>query len=798
MVKNYLKVAMRGLLKNKSAAFINIAGLSIGLACFIMIFLYVQKELSYDTFHPNASNKYRLTTIDEALGISSNNVAITNPYMPIGALEELPEVINATRMFNQGRTRMQHKEDVVYAEDAKYVESTFFEMFDFGLRNAASIEKFNAPRKLIMSEALAEKTFKAEDPIGKSFQIDSEDWEVVGLFDNNTGQSHLKLDLLLSMYPVDADSSLAQYLNSWQGLGMIGYVELTEGADVATVETKLKELATKNEVPEFWIPKLQALEDIHLKSSNILFDGHNEGKGDIVYVYSLSAIAVFVILIAAFNFMNLSTAKSSTRAKEVGIRKVMGSPKSSLIVQHLGESILISLMALVVALILVSIATNFANLGLGTHVLSYIISSPMVALAILGITLVIGIVSGLYPAFVLSHYNPVVTLRGKFQTSKSGIWLRKVLVVAQFTASITLIICTVLITFQLKFLKNKDLGFEKAQVVNFQLNDPGLGEQVEAFKDKIAQYDKVQAAAFSSNMPGRTFGRTGVRPEGVTEEEEPWIVSVMSMNVDYLEVMGMELAEGRNYSEDFGTDQEEAIIVNEAFIREVGWDEGIGKKVSLGNNNQERTIVGVVKDFHFASMRHAIEPVMLFYNPGANSNLSVRITDDISGTMSNIAGVWNEIYPDYPFEYEFFDEEFDQIFKSDEDFSTLAMNFTWLAIFIACLGLFGLSAYMAEQRRKEIGIRKVLGSKISQVVMLLSKEFILLILIANFIAWPIAYWATNNWLSDFQYRIELLSFSSIMIFIVSGVLALVIGLITVSYQSIAASVANPVDSLRAE
>jgi len=797
MVKNYLKVAMRGLLKNKSAAFINIAGLSIGLACFIMIFLYVQKELSFDTHHPNSTNKYRLTTIDEALGVSSNNVAITNPYMPIAAKEELPEVTNATRMLSNGRTRMQFKEDVVYAEDAKYVESSFFEMFDLGLHSETSLEKFKAPRKLILTQELAKKAFKDQDPIGKSLEIDEEDWEVVGLINNDKGQSHLKLDLLMSMYPTEADSSIAQYLNSWQGLGMVGYLELTEGADEITLERKLKELATKNEVPDFWIPQIQPLEDIHLKSANVLFDGYNEGKGDIVYVYSLSAIALFVILIAAFNFMNLSTAKSSTRAKEVGIRKVMGSPKGSLIAQHLGESILICLIAMIVSLILVSIAANYANLGLDAHVMRYILDRPLIMFSILGITLVIGIISGLYPAFVLSHYNPVVTLRGKFQTSKSGILLRKFLVIAQFTASITLIICTVLITFQLDFLKNKSLGFDKEQVVNFQLTDPGLAKQITAFRDKVLQYDKVEEAAFSSNMPGRTFGRTGVTPEGVPEDEENWIVSAMSMNDSYLGVMGMELVEGRNYSQDRGTDQQEAIIVNEAFVEQVGWESAIGRKLTLGNN-QERTIIGVVKDFHFASMRHAIEPLIMFYNPGNNSNLSVRIKSDVSGTMDYIENTWNEIYPDYPFEYQFFDEEFDQIFKSDEDFSVLAMNFTWLAIFIACLGLFGLSAYMAEQRRKEIGIRKVLGSKISQVVMLLSREFILLILIANFLAWPIAYWAVKTWLGDFQYRIELMSFSSIMIFVISGVLALAIGLLTVSYQSISASIANPVDSLRDE
>jgi len=797
MLKNYLKVALRGLLKHKGATIINISGLAIGLSCFILIFLYVQKELSYDKFHPDAAQLYRLTTIDKALGVSSNNVAITNPRMAPAAKEALPEVVNSVRMSPQGRTRMQFEDDVIYAEDAKYVEPHFFDIFGFQLMDKNSRSKFNAPRKLILTESLAQKTFKNETAEGKILRINDEDWEVVGVMKDNHPKSHLKLDLMMSMVLTPADSNFAQYLDSWQGLGMVGYVKLTQDADVATVEQKLYDLAQQNDVPDFWVPKIQPVEDIHLKSSDILFDGYNEAKGDIVYVYSLSAIAVFVILIAAFNFMNLATAKSSTRAKEVGIRKVMGSPKISLILQHLGESIIVCVVALIVALVLVTLATSFIDLGLGDHVFSYLMSHPMVLTFIVVITLLIGILAGLYPAFVLSHFSPVTTLRGKFQTSKSGVFLRKALVVAQFAASITLIICTILITFQLQYLKHKNLGFDKDQVVDFQMNEPGLREKMEAFKDQLKQYDQVENVAFSSNMPGRTFGRTGVTPEGVPEDEENWIVSVMSMNKDYFDVMDMEMAAGRNYDEEHGTDQQDAIIVNEAFIKQVGWKEPIGKKLTMGND-QERTIIGVVKDFHFASMRHAIEPLILFYNPGGNSDLSVKIKGDVRQAMNNIEQAWNEIYPNYPFEYQFFDQEFDQLFKSDEKFSTLTMNFTWLAIFIACLGLFGLSAYMAEQRRKEIGIRKVLGSKISQVVVLLSKEFVLLIIIANFLAWPIAYWAITQWLSDFQYKISLFSINSISIFIASGVLALLIGLLTVSYQSIAASLANPVNALRDE
>ena len=797
MLKNYIKIAFRGFIKNLSATLINIIGLSIGLACFAMIFVYVQNELSYDTFHNDYEKIYRVTTIDEALGVSSNNVGITNPIMPNAAERELADVVASARIVGQGRQRVENGDDVLFAENAKYVGSSFFDIFNFPMVEGSDTAKFNSPRKLFLTEEFAQRTFKNENPFGKLLNIDDEDWEVVGVLADTDLNSHLELDLLLSLYPTQADSSFAQYLDSWRGLGMVGYIKLNDVKNANSVENQMNDMAHNNEVPDFWVTKLQPLKDTHLMSANILFDGNNANKGDIIYVYSLSAIALFVILIAAFNFMNLSTAKSSSRAKEVGVRKAMGALKGSLMTQHLSESVLICILSFIISLVLIGMISIYVPLGMDGNVVSYLISHPLILLQLFSITIVIGLLAGLYPAFVLSKFNTVTILRGQFQTSKSGVWLRKVLVVSQFVASITLIIATLLVNRQLDFLKNKNLGFSQDQVLTIRMNDQALRQNMVTLRDRLLQYEQIDNAAMTSNMPGRTFGRTGVTPEGRPEDEENWIVSALSFDGNFLDAMGIELADGRNYSTEYGTDEQEGIIVNEAFIEQVGWENPIGRKLIMGND-QERTIIGVVKDFHFASMRHAIEPLIMFYNPNANGHLSVKIKGNVNETVSYIETVWAEVYPDYPFEYEFFDQEFAQMFEADERFSSLVLGFTWLAILIACLGLFGLSAYVAEQRKKEIGIRKVLGSSIQQAVMLLSKEFVILIIIATVLAFPLSYFAVTEWMSDFQYKIDLLSISSLIVFLLAGVVAIGIGLLTVSYQSISASIANPVDSLRSE
>ena len=798
MLKNYLVTAFRALLSSKISAMINILGLAIGMASCLMIYLYIKNELGYDTFHAKADRIFRFYTIDEALGVTSNRVAITEPRMPAAARDEIPEVLNATRVLNQGRLRLEVNDKFVYTENAKSVESAFFEIFDFRLKNPAAASAFKQPHKAMLTQSMAGKLFDDGQAIGRVISINDEDWEVIGLLEDDDRQGHLKFDVLLSLYPTRQDSSFAEYLDSWQSLGMVGYAELNDAASEAVVESKMRELALKNEAPEFWIPQLQPLKDIHLKSSDILFDSYNANKGNIAQVYSLSVVAMFVLLIATFNFMNLSTARSSSRAKEVGVRKVLGAYRLDLVKQHLGESLLVCAIAAALAIGLVLLTGPGINLGLNTNIYTFIFQHADVYITILITTGVIGLLAGLYPSFVLSRFEAVSILRGRFKTSESGVALRKILVVAQFAASVAMIIGTIFVYRQVEFIKNKSLGFNKAQVVTFAMNEPGLAENMITFRDRLREYDAVVTASASSNMPGRTFGRTMIIPEGVPEDEQDWIVSRMSLDEHYLEVMGLEMAAGRFFSAASGTDEQEAIIVNEALVSQVGWDDPVGKKLEFGSG-ASRTIIGVVKDFHFASMRHQIEPLIMSFNPEANTNLSVRLSEgNIAGTMNKIEEEWNQVYPDFPFDYQFFDQEFDNLYRSDENFSLLIANFTWLAIFIACLGLFGLSAHTAQQRRKEIGVRKVLGSSVSQIIMLLSREFVFLILIATVFAWPLAYYAVLTWLGDFQYRIDLLSGQNLLVFVISGVTALFIGLGTVSYQSIAAALVNPVKSLRSE
>ena len=461
-----MKVTIRALVKNAVANTINILGLAIGIACFLLIYINVENELSYDKFHTDADQIYRITTIDEALGVSSNNVAITSPVLAKTAKAIFPEVLEAARLNNQGRLGLEVEDEIVFAEHAKYVEPSFLSLFNYELTDPQDTASFNAPRKAIVSQELASKMYGKADAIGSIIKISDDDWEIVGVLEDSDKKSHLELDILLSMYPTQADSSFAQYLDSWRGLGMVAYIKVAKGTDPIALTEKLNELTHENEVPEFWITKLQSLTDIHLKSADILFDGYNANKGDIVYVYSLSAIAFFIILIAVFNFMNLSTAKSSTRAKEVGVRKTVGASKPSLVGQHLGESIFISFLSLFLSLIILGILSPLLNLGFEENILVYVVNHLPILLGLILLILFVGVLAGVYPAFVLSNIKAVNILRGKYQTSSSGVFLRKVLVVAQFVASVSLIVITLLISKQISYLKNKDRIFKGSSGYN--------------------------------------------------------------------------------------------------------------------------------------------------------------------------------------------------------------------------------------------------------------------------------------------------------------------------------------------
>ena len=799
MLRTFILIALRSFKKNKLSTSINSFGLILGFSTFVVLSLYVFNEISYDRWHKKSDRIYRFTTIDEALGVSSNQVAISNPRMPRAAEEEIPEIEIASRMMYAGEQRMEKDDQGYYSEHALYVENDFFEIFDLPVKNRDEVlKKFNQPHKLILTDAFAEKVFGPNrESVGEILTINDQSWEVVGLMDNISQNSHLGFDALMSLYPAQSDSSLAQYIDSWNGLGMLGYAVLSEGADEIEVEKKMAEIALANDVNDFWIPQLQPLEDIHLGSAGILFDFYHINKGDEVYVYALSGVALFILLIAAFNFVNLTTAQSTTRAKEVGIRKVVGSSKALLIGQHMIESVLMAVLAMIVSLGLVFILTTYTDLNLNFDFQSLITGFPLLLLSYLLLAIVIGTLAGVYPAFILSSIKSVSILRGRFQTSSKGIWLRKTLVVLQFVAAIGMICTTLIVSRQIDYIKNKHLGFEKEQVINIGIGDSGLASGIESFKQSLDNNSNVISTAYSNNMPGNTFGRSGVNIEG-GNQDEPWIVSVMSMDENYLNAMKMELAAGRNYDESFGSDQQESIIINEAMMESLGWDEAVGKNLVFGNGTT-RKIIGVIKDFHFSSMRHKIEPLMIFYNPGPNNTLVVKLSaDDLRGTLDFIEAEWNSTFPNYPFDYQFFDQEFNQIYASDELFANLVNTFTGLSIILSALGLFGLSFFMVEQRKKEIGVRKVLGSTIRQIVQLLMREFVVLIVVANVIAWPIAFYFLKGWISDFQYRIDLLGIDNLLIYLFAGLGALIIAMIAVSYKSISAALSNPVNSLRDE
>ena len=791
MLKNYLKIALRSLLKSKGTSVINIVGLSIGMVCCIIIFLFVQNELGYDKFHAKSDNIFRVLTIDEALGVSSNLVGITLPALGEAMDNNFPEVVQRVRMIPQGRQLINYEQQGFYTEHFAYAEPTLFTMFDFKLVDGDTEKALTEPNTVVMSQSMAEKTFGGEPAIGKRIDIGNQPGlEVVGIMEDVPHNSHLNFDVVVSMQQADTTSGFAQFLRSWQSISMVTYVELANPASETNVEAKMEELIRANNVGDNFKVTLQPLADVHLNSSGILFENYNLNKTDISYVYTLAAVGLFVMLIASFNFMNLSTARSANRAKEVGVRKVFGAFRGQLINQFMTESVVLCLVSFAIAIVLVSITGGLVNLPFEQNLALYFLSNPKWLGGALVFVISLGLFSGSYPALLLSSFNPISILRGSFKTSSKGVFLRKSLVIFQFTISIVMIIGTAIVYDQLQHQRNIDKGFDPEQVLTINVGHPSLQQSLPVLINKLEQSPDIISTARTGGMPGRTFGRRSLLPEGAPQEDT-WIVSVLNFDEKFMELMGMEVIEGRGFDRNMQTDQQQAVLINEAMAKELTWDEPIGKKLTFGQ--QEQTVIGVVKDFHFANMRHKIEPLTMFFNPNGGGNLAVKFSaSNVSQTVSFIQSSWDEIFPDSPLEYQFFDEEFGQQFASDESFGRLVFSFTWLAIFIACLGLFGLSAFTAEQKTKEIGVRKVLGASVGGIVLLLSKQFSQLIIVSIVLAAPVAYYLMGQWLSDFEYRVDI----NWMWFVISGIVALLIALMTVVFQSVKAASINPSRSLR--
>lgn len=792
MIKNYLKIAIRNCFKSSTTSLVNFIGLTVGLVCSILIFLNVSRELSYDRFHTKTDRIFRVLAIDNAIGVSNNKVGITIPALALGMKNSIPEVENVVRISGVGRSLVKYNENTLYSENLIYSEPSFFEVFDFKLKEGNPATCLSEPKTAILTETMAKKVFGDENPIGKVFLADgSNDLVVTGILEDEKRPSHFKFDIIISINPSASDSITAQFLNSWRSIAMTEYALLKNPQKANEVIVQMDTLLRHNKSIDAWHATLQPLKEVHLNSNDIIFDEFNQNKGNIKYVQSLSLVAVIILLIASFNYMNLSTARSARRAKEVGVRKTVGAFKIQLITQHLSEAFIQALLSMLVALGIVEFINHFFQV-IDSTVFGFIVSNPVTIIYLIGLIIGLGIISGIYPALILSSFKPQVVLKGKFETGKKGLWLRRFLVSIQFIAAFVMILGTIVVIKQLRYSLNKDKGFEASQIVNIQLDNQDVRAKYDALKNELQKISGVKMVATSGSMPGFGFGRTGITPEGA-QTTDTWITSIFSIDENYIPLMKMELVEGDNFRRDI-SQQPIPVIVNESLVKAAGWNKGLNKNIKIGGG-RDAIVIGVVKDFHFISMRHKIEPILMVYRPGANGVLSIKVEEaNISSILKSIEQTWKAINGSNPLEYKFFDESFGQLFVKEQEFSRLFFRFTMLSIFVAMLGLFGLAAYSAEQRTKEIGIRKTFGGTTRQMVILQSHEYTKLIAIALIIGLPIAIYFMRSWLQGFEYRINL----SVAPFIIAGFIVLVVTLITVSIQSYKAAQKNPTDSLKYE
>ncbi len=801
MFLNYLKIAYRNLSKYKAHSFINIFGLSVGMICCILMLLYIQHELSYDKFHENSENvyriieKYELGDAVEILPITPFPVATTLPV-------DYPQYVKATtRMFNffAPSLSLKYGENSFNEKKLFFADSTFFKIFSFDLAIGNSDDVLSNPNSIVINESMAKKYFGDDDPIGKVMQYEGQlDLMVTGVVKEVPSNSHIKFDGLISL------NTLTQvYPNgvpaTWYWNPCITYVLLDENTSVNTLQAEMPAFVDKyfpESIKETVELTYQPLLDVHLYS-DFTFDPFV--TSDINLIYILSLVAFLVLLIASFNFVNLSTARASKRSREVGMRKVLGAVKNQLVYQFIGESVLISILAVVLSIIAVDFIIPYFNSFAGVKLTLDLFNN---SLLILGITLLIisvGFVAGIYPAFFLSSFKPVKVLKGNTFNKRAKFGLRQMLVIGQFTVATIMIVSTVIAFDQLRFMRDRNLGFNQDEVLLLPIYRTEMVQKYEGFKDRILQNANVKGVTVIETIMGTGTNTGTFLIEGFPKAES---FSRISVRTDFVETFDLELLTGRSYTKKFPSDSESAILINEAMMRFMGIDspeEAIGKKVTYGTNaNNERRVTGVVKDFNFASLHEVVRPffiVPIKENNFFNRFVAVKINmNDVQNTLAFIEENWNSTINGKPFEFSFMNEELNKQYKSEEQFGNVVGIFSTLAIVVACLGLLGLVSFSSEQRTKEIGIRKVLGASVGSLVNLVSSEFIKLVLISNIIAWPVAYYLMTKWLEDFAYRTDI----GISTFVLSLGVTLIITLGTVAYHAIKSALSNPINSIKYE
>jgi putative ABC transport system permease protein len=801
MFRNYLIISFRNVLRHKGYSFINIAGLAIGMAICILIMLWVIKELSYDRYHANADHIYRLC-MDANIGGNQIQAPISNSPAASAMIQDFPEVIDAVRIQPQDKVLVELGSKRFYEENVAYADNSIFNVFSFPMISGDPKTALATAYSIVLTRSMAEKYFGDEDPIGKTLRLNGEhDFTITGIVQDVPINSHFTFDMLCSFQTLYQENG--EYLEQWLEFSYATYLLLPENSDYQALEQKFpafidrymgKELTSLGSTIDFF---LQPLTDIHLYSNMNL---ESSGNGDIANIYLFSGIALFVLLIACFNFINLSTARSSMRAKEVGVRKTFGAPKGKLIQQFLGESLIYSFLSLILAVILLEIFVPLFNSITQDRLTVNYFHPPWLIPGLAALALIVGLVAGIYPAFFLSSFKPIRVFKGNLRLGAANVRFRSVLVVSQFAISIALIIGTFTIYDQLLYMRHKKLGFAKDQVLVITEVNDAPGQALHTLKYELAKITGVVSVSETNRIPGEDIRKSVFVPEGYSEDQAQMMDHTYA-DPDYIPTLGIEMAAGRNFSADLATDTSESVIINETAARKFGWDNPVGKIIKTPNLTENglewipKTVIGVVKDFHITSLHLKIEPIIIRYLTTNPELICVKVSgDDITHTINLMKKKWDEIYPSRPMDYFFLDESFDRMYRSDERLGKIALSFAVLAIFVGCLGLFGMSSFTAERRTKEIGIRKTLGASVGGIVGLLSREFMVLVIIANALAWPIGYYAMHKWLQDFAYHINL----SVVPFVFAGLLALLIALATVCFQAIKAALANPANALKYE
>jgi putative ABC transport system permease protein len=804
MLKNYLKIALRNLKKNPAYSFINVTGLAIGIACCVVMLLYVQDELMFDAFHEKSDRIYRL--VETKLSPDQGERHFPYAMGPLGPalLAEFPEVANAVRLRDRqgvGRFTVGQGAHRFYEGDYLIAEASFFEIFDFKLLQGDPQTALAAPLSVVLTETAAKKYFGDENPIGQTLTVERfGDFKVTGLLQNPPKNSHLDFSMLLSFATLEANKGWKQFTDSWDSDSFITYILTRQEIEVAAFNAKLADLVRTHHSgkPESAVQlSLQPLRDIHFGSAHLEFD-RNSRKSEITYIYIFSIIALFVLLIACINYMNLATARAMKRAKEVGMRKVAGAQTSQLAGQFLGESILLSGLGLIFALVLVEIVLPRFNIFADKNLAVDFSSNGWLAFSLFALVLFVGIVSGSYPAFYLSRLNPTIVFKGAIKSGAGASRLRRGLVVAQFALSILMIVATVVATKQLNYIRTKNLGFNQEQLVVVDINSGNSRRNFESIKTEMKRIPAVKNVAVSSRVPGEWKNITQIDavPEGAPETATR-TMHFICIDANFLAAFEMSLVAGRNISEEMGTDTS-AVIINEAAARLLGWDSPLDRELRVPTANYRARVVGVVRDFHFQSLHEKIGPLVLGHwkNPIIPIDyFTARVsTPNMPETLAALQKVHEQFDQVTPFEYNFLDERLNDFYQTDIRVGKIFGASATLAIFIACLGLLGLAAFISEQRTKEIGVRKVLGASVGNIVFLLSKDFTKLVLFATVIASPIAYFALKRWLQNFAYHITV----GVDTFLLAGLIALMIALLTISFQAVKAALGNPVEALRYE